>query len=103
MPTCDKTHRPRTLLAIPFHPHGQFARVKGRTTLMSAKFFPGMPDYVRGWYRLRTDERKSLLMATDELSHSLDDLLSDIGIWRDEVTCAFQSGRKIRIRAFAVH
>lgn len=92
MPTCDKTHRPRTLLAISFHTYRQFALVKGRTIFMS-KFFPGVPDYVRGWYRLRT-ERKSMLMATDELSHSQDGLLSDIGISRDEVTCAFQSGRK---------
>lgn len=58
-----------------------------------SKFFPGVPDYVRGWYRLR-NERKAMLMATDELSHSRDDLLGDIGISRDEVTCAFQSGRK---------
>ena len=62
---------------------------------MSAKFFPGVPDSVRGWYRLRT-ERKSMLRATDELSHSGDDVLSDIGISRDEVIRAFQRGRKNR-------
>lgn len=60
---------------------------------MSAKFFPGVPDRVRGWFHLRT-ERKSMLVASEEFSHLPDYLLSDIGISRDEVTYAFQSGQK---------
>lgn len=43
---------------------------------------------IRGWYRRRA-ERQAMWMATDGLSHLSDDVLSDIGIARDEITCAF--------------
>lgn len=63
---------------------------------MSAKFFP-VPNYIRSWFRLRA-ERKSMLMATSEISLSPDDVLSDIGISRDEVTCALENHRKSKSR-----
>jgi uncharacterized protein YjiS (DUF1127 family) len=47
---------------------------------------------IRGWY-CRRAERKAMWMATDGLSRSQDDILSDIGISRDEITCAFHSHR----------
>ncbi|RWD81328.1 DUF1127 domain-containing protein [Mesorhizobium sp.] len=43
---------------------------------------------IRGWYRRRA-ERQAMWMATDGLSRLSDDVLSDIGIARDEITCAF--------------
>lgn len=46
---------------------------------MSAKFFPAVPDYIRGWYRLRT-ERKAALIVTEEMSRLPDDMLNDMGI-----------------------
>ncbi|ESX26507.1 hypothetical protein X765_22050 [Mesorhizobium sp. LSHC440B00] len=40
-------------------------------------------------------EQKALLKATDELSESPDDMLSDIGISRDDITTfAFRSRRR---------
>ena len=39
------------------------------------------------WLRRRA-EQKALLKATDELSESPDDMLSDIGISRDDITSA---------------
>ncbi len=58
---------------------------------------------IRGWYRRRA-ERQAMWMATDGLSHLSDDFLSDIGIARDEITCAFlalstrkQSSRRWRL------
>ena len=60
---------------------------------MSAKFFLIVSKYVRDWLRLRA-ERKSMLMATDEISHSPDDVLSDIGISRDDIISASQNCRK---------
>jgi uncharacterized protein YjiS (DUF1127 family) len=42
------------------------------------------------WLRRRA-ERKAQLKATDELSESRDDMLSDIGISRDELMCASRS------------
>ncbi|MER9726037.1 MULTISPECIES: hypothetical protein [unclassified Mesorhizobium] len=43
------------------------------------------------WVRHRA-EQKALLKATDELSESPDDMLSDIGISRDDITTfAFRS------------
>jgi hypothetical protein len=60
---------------------------------MSAKFFHAVPDYVRGWYRLRT-ERKAMLIATEEISKSPDGMLNDMGILRDDVTYAFRNRRK---------
>ena len=43
-------------------------------------------DYLR-----RRAERKKRLKATDELSRSRDDMLSDIGISRDDIAYAFRS------------
>ena len=37
-----------------------------------------------GWLRRRREQR-AMLMATDELSHSRDDILSDIGISREDI------------------
>ena len=42
-------------------------------------------------WRRRRAEQKALLKATDELSVSPDDMLSDIGISRDDITHAFHS------------
>ena len=42
------------------------------------------------WLRHRA-ERKAMLKATDELSESRDDMLSDIGLSRDDITHAFHS------------
>jgi hypothetical protein len=66
---------------------------------MSAKFFPLVPDYIRGWYRLRA-ERKAMLMATEEMSKSPDAMLDDMGILRDDVTYALRNhrDRNLRIR-----
>jgi uncharacterized protein YjiS (DUF1127 family) len=36
------------------------------------------------WLRRRR-ERREMAMAADELSHSRDDMLSDIGVSRDEI------------------
>ena len=47
------------------------------------------------WLRRRA-EQKALLKATDELSESQDDMLSDIRISRDDITCAFHNrGRSL--------
>jgi uncharacterized protein YjiS (DUF1127 family) len=43
-------------------------------------------DYLR-----RRAERKAQLNVTDELSQSRDDVLSDIGISRDDIAYAFRS------------
>ena len=43
-------------------------------------------DYLR-----RRAEQKAQLNVTDELSQSRDDMLSDIGIARDDITYAFRS------------
>jgi uncharacterized protein YjiS (DUF1127 family) len=42
------------------------------------------------WLRRRAEQR-ALLKATDELSRSRDDMLSDIGISRDDIAYAFRS------------
>ena len=42
------------------------------------------------WLRRRA-QQKALLKTTDELSQSRDDMLSDIGISRDDHVCAPQS------------
>ena len=43
------------------------------------------------WLRRRREQR-AMLMATDELSHSRDDMLSDIGISRDDIMkCALDN------------
>ena len=39
----------------------------------------------------RRAEQKAMLKATDELSESRDDMLSDIGVSRDDITYAFHS------------
>ena len=45
-------------------------------------------------------EQKAQLKATDELSESPDDMLSDIGVSRDDITHAFHScGRSSARRA----
>ena len=66
---------------------------------MSAKFFPAVPNYIRGWYRLRA-ERKAMLMASEEMSKSPDAMLNDMGILRDDVAYAFRNhrNRSLRIR-----
>ncbi|ESZ70694.1 hypothetical protein X727_13845 [Mesorhizobium sp. L103C119B0] len=51
------------------------------------------------WLQHRA-EQKAQLKATDELSESPDDMLSDIGICRDDITHAFHScGRSSARRA----
>jgi len=45
---------------------------------------------IRSWSRRRA-ERKAMWLTTDQLSRSPDELLNDIGILRDEITCASQS------------
>ena len=41
---------------------------------------------------LRRSEQRAMLMAMDELSHSRDDMLSDIGISRDDIMkCALHN------------
>lgn len=65
---------------------------------MSAKFFPVVPDYIRGWYRLHA-ERKAMLMATEEMSKSPDAMLDDMGILRDDVTFAFRDHRNWKKRS----
>jgi hypothetical protein len=65
---------------------------------MSAKFFPVVPDYIRGWYNLRA-ERKAMLKATEEMSKSPDSVLDDMGILRDDVTYAFQDHRNWKKRS----
>jgi uncharacterized protein YjiS (DUF1127 family) len=42
------------------------------------------------WLHRRT-EQKARLKTTDELSQSRDDMLSDIGISRDDITYAFHN------------
>ena len=42
----------------------------------------------------RRAERRALLKATDELSHSTNDMLSDIGISRDELIYASRMRRR---------
>ena len=42
------------------------------------------------WLRRRT-EQKARLQTTDELSQSRDDMLSDIGISRDDITYALHN------------
>jgi uncharacterized protein YjiS (DUF1127 family) len=43
------------------------------------------------WLRRRR-ERRAMSMATDDLSHSRDDMLSDIGISRDDIMrCALRN------------
>ena len=39
----------------------------------------------------RGAERRALLKGTDELSHSTNDMLSDIGISRDDIESAFRN------------
>jgi len=39
----------------------------------------------------RRAERRALLKGTDELSHSTNDMLSDIGISRDDIEYAFRN------------
>ena len=43
------------------------------------------------WIHLRA-ERKAMLLATDQLNRLPDDILNDIGISHDEVTCASRKG-----------
>jgi uncharacterized protein YjiS (DUF1127 family) len=45
---------------------------------------------IADWLHRRAEQR-ALLKATDELSQSKDDMLSDIGISRDDITYAFHS------------
>ena len=45
---------------------------------------------IADWLHRRAEQR-ALLKATDELSESRDDMLSDIGISRDDITYAFRS------------
>jgi uncharacterized protein YjiS (DUF1127 family) len=45
---------------------------------------------IQKWSRRRA-KRKAVRRATDQLSRSPDDVLNDIGISRDEITCAAQS------------
>ena len=47
---------------------------------------------IADWIHRRA-ERKALLKATDELNQSTDDMLSDIGISRDDIAYAFRSPR----------
>jgi len=44
----------------------------------------GIGSFVIDWLRRRRDQR-AMLRATDELSHSRDDMLSDIGVSRDDI------------------
>ncbi|EHK56285.1 hypothetical protein [Allomesorhizobium alhagi] len=45
---------------------------------------------IRRWSRRRA-KRTAMRRATDQLSRSPDDVLDDIGISRDQITCASQS------------
>jgi uncharacterized protein YjiS (DUF1127 family) len=62
-------------------------------TTMSVKLLDLIVGPLRGWLRRRA-ERKALLMATDGLSHSPDDMLNDIGISRDKIMGALRSRGK---------
>jgi uncharacterized protein YjiS (DUF1127 family) len=55
----------------------------------------------RRWSRLRA-ERKAMWWATDQLSHLPDDVLSDIGVSRDEIICASRTGAFPRSRRHIV-
>jgi uncharacterized protein YjiS (DUF1127 family) len=57
---------------------------------MMDKFLLMAAGSVRRWSRRRA-KRKAMRRATDQLSRSPDDVLDDIGISRDEITCASQS------------
>jgi uncharacterized protein YjiS (DUF1127 family) len=57
---------------------------------MMVKFLLVAVGSVRSWSRRRA-KRKAMWLATDQLSRSPDDVLDDIGISRDEITCASQS------------
>jgi uncharacterized protein YjiS (DUF1127 family) len=50
---------------------------------------------IPGWFRLRA-EQKAMRAATDELEHSSDDVLSDIGLSHDEITCALRNPKSPR-------
>jgi uncharacterized protein YjiS (DUF1127 family) len=50
---------------------------------------------IREWKRRHT-ERKAMWMATDGLSRLPGDVLDDIGISRDQITCAFHSRRNAK-------
>ena len=54
---------------------------------MMAKFHFVSVGSIRRWFRLRA-ERKAMWLATDGVSRLPDDVLNDIGISRDEITCA---------------
>ena len=54
-------------------------------------------------WRRRRAEQKALLKATDELSGSRDDMLSDIGITRDELMFASLRRGKGRPRCREAH
>jgi len=47
---------------------------------------------VADWLQRRA-ERRALVKATDELSHSRDEMLRDMGISRDDIEYAFRSQR----------
>jgi uncharacterized protein YjiS (DUF1127 family) len=55
---------------------------------MAAKLLTLIVDPFCGWLRVRA-ERRALLAATDGLSHSPEELLSDIGISRDKITALY--------------
>jgi uncharacterized protein YjiS (DUF1127 family) len=57
---------------------------------MIVKFLLVAVGPIRSWSRRRA-KRKAMWLATDQLSHSSDDVLDDIGISRDKITCASQS------------
>jgi uncharacterized protein YjiS (DUF1127 family) len=56
---------------------------------MMDKFLLVATGSIRRWSRRRA-KRKAMWRATDQLSRSPDDVLDDIGISRDEITCASQ-------------
>ena len=52
--------------------------------------------FVADWLRRRR-ERRAMLMAAHELSHSRDDVLSDIGVSRDDIMrCALRNSEESR-------
>jgi uncharacterized protein YjiS (DUF1127 family) len=59
---------------------------------MLTKFLLALVNLIRRWI-LRRAERQAMWMATDGLSRSPDQMLDDIGISRDDITCAFHGGR----------
>jgi len=60
---------------------------------MAAKLLSLIVNPVCGWFRVRA-ERRARVAATDGLSHSPDEVLSDIGISRDKIVALYALARK---------